>query len=131
MVDPKKIAAIGYCFGGAGALDLARSGAALVDTVTFHGDLVSPTPQDDSNIKGRVLVLHGAADPIVGPKDQEEFKKEMTDAHVDWEMILYSGAYHSFTQKSAGSDPSHGSAYNANADKRSWEEMARLFHETL
>jgi dienelactone hydrolase len=55
----------------------------------------------------------------------------MTDAHVDWEMILYSGAYHSFTQKSAGSDPSHGSAYNANADKRSWEEMARLFHETL
>src|SRR6202012_3524734 len=92
MVNPNKIAAIGYCFGGAGALDLARSGAALVDTVTFHGDLVSPPPQDDNNIKGRVLVLHGASDPVVGAKDQDEFKKEMTDAHVDWEMILYSGA---------------------------------------
>jgi dienelactone hydrolase len=131
MVNPNKIAAIGYCFGGAGALDLARSGAALIDTVTFHGDLVSPTPQDDSNIKGRVLVLHGASDPIIGPKDQDEFRKEMTDAHVDWEMILYSGAVHSFTQKGAGNDPSHGAAYNANADKRSWEELTRLFHETL
>jgi dienelactone hydrolase len=131
MVNAKKIAAIGYCFGGAGALDLARSGASLVDTVTFHGDLVSPTPQDDNNIKGRVLVLHGASDPVVGPKDQDEFKKEMTDAHVDWEMVLYSGAVHSFTQKSAGNDPSKGAAYNANADKRSWQELTRLFHETL
>ncbi|HLI20445.1 MAG TPA: dienelactone hydrolase family protein [Stellaceae bacterium] len=131
MVDASKIAAIGYCFGGAGALDLARSGAAVVDTVTFHGDLVSPTPQDDNNIKGRVLVLHGADDPIVGPKDQEEFRKEMTDAHVKWEMILYGGAVHSFTQKSAGNDPSHGAAYNAYADKESWAEMTRLFRETL
>jgi dienelactone hydrolase len=131
MVDPKKIAAIGYCFGGAGALDLGRSGAQLVDIVTFHGDLTSPTPQDDNNIKGHVLALHGAADPVVGPKDQDEFKKEMTDAHVDWQMVLYGGAVHSFTQKGAGNDPSHGSAYNANADKRSWEEMTRLFRETL
>ena len=68
MVNPSKIAAIGYCFGGAGALDLARSGAPIVDTVAFHGDIASPTPQDDNNIKGRVLVLHGAADPIVGQK---------------------------------------------------------------
>ena len=131
MVNPKKIAAIGYCFGGAGALDLARSGAALVDTVTFHGDITSPTPQDDNNIKGRVLVLHGASDPVIGPKDQDAFRKEMTDAHVDWEMVLYSGAVHSFTQKSAGNDPSKGAAYNANADKRSWEELTHLFHETL
>jgi dienelactone hydrolase len=131
MVNPRKIAAIGYCFGGAGALDLARSGAPIVDTVTFHGDLTSPTPQDDNNIKGRVLVLHGASDPIVGPKDQDMFKKEMTDARVDWEMILYSGAVHSFTQKSAGNDPSKGAAYNANADQRSWDAMRQLFKETL
>ena len=78
--------------------------------------LASPTPEDDKNIKGRVLVLHGADDPIVGPKDQEAFKKEMSDAKVDWTMILYSGAVHSFTQKGAGNDPSHGAAYNANAD---------------
>jgi dienelactone hydrolase len=131
LVDTSKLAAIGYCFGGAGALDLARSGAPLAITVTFHGDLTSPTPEDDKNIKGRVVALHGAADPIVGPKEQDEFKKEMTDAHVDWELILYGGAYHSFTQKSAGNDPSHGAAYNASADKRSWAELTRLFKATL
>lgn len=131
MVNSAKLAAIGYCFGGAGALDLARSGAPLLATVTFHGDLTSPTPEDDKNIKGRVVALHGAEDPIVGPKAQDEFKKEMSAAHVDWELILYSGAFHSFTQKSAGNDPSHGAAYNAKADKRSWEELTRLFKETL
>ena len=131
LVDSSKLAAIGYCFGGAGALDLARSGAPLAITVTFHGDLTSPTPEDDKNIKGRVVAMHGAADPIVGPKEQDEFKKAMTDAHVDWELILYGGAYHSFTQKSAGNDPSHGAAYNAQADKRSWEELTRLFKATL
>ncbi len=131
MVNASKIAAIGYCFGGAGALDLARSGAAIVDTVTFHGDLTSPTPQDDNNIKGRVLALHGAADPIVNAQAQDAFRKEMTDAHVKWQMVLYGGVVHSFTQKSAGNDPSKGGAYDAYADKQSWAEMTRLFHETL
>jgi len=131
MVNPAKIAAIGYCFGGAGALDLARSGAPLVDTVTFHGDLTSPTPQDDNNIKGRVLALHGAADPIVNAQAQDAFRKEMTDAHVKWEMVLYGGAVHSFTQKGAGNDPSRGAAYNEYADKSSWAEMTRLFKEML
>lgn len=131
MVNANKIAAIGYCFGGAGALDLARSGAAVVDTVTFHGDLTTPTPQDANNIKGQVLVLHGAADPIVGPDAQEAFRKEMDAAHVHWQMILYGGAVHSFTQKDAGNDPSKGAAYDANADKQSWAEMTRLFHSTL
>jgi dienelactone hydrolase len=131
MVNPNKIAAVGYCFGGAGALDLARSGAQVVDTVTFHGDLVSPTPQDDNNIKGRVLVLHGAADPIVNAQAQDGFRKEMSDAHVKWQMVLYGGAVHSFTQKDAGNDPSKGAAYDAYADKQSWAEMTRLFHETL
>jgi dienelactone hydrolase len=131
MVDSAKLAAIGYCFGGAGALELARSGAPLKVTVTFHGELTSPTPEDDKNIKGRVVAYHGALDPIAGPKEQDAFKKEMSDAHVDWELILYGGAYHSFTQKSAGSDPSHGAAYNANADKRSWAAMTRLFKDVL
>lgn len=131
LVNASKLAAIGYCFGGAGALDLARSGAPLLATVAFHGDLTSPTPQDDNNIKGRVVALHGADDPVVGPKEQDAFKKEMSDAHVDWELVLYSGAVHSFTQKGAGNDNSKGAAYNANADKRSWEELTRLFKETL
>ena len=131
MVDTKKIVAIGYCFGGAGALDLARGGAPVLATVTFHGDLTSPTPEDDKNIKGRVLVLHGADDPVVGPKEQDAFKKEMTDAKVDWELVLYSGAVHSFTQKSAGNDNSKGAAYNEKADKRSWDDLTRLLKQTL
>ena len=122
MVNTAKIAAIGYCFGGAGALDLARSGAPLKAVVTFHGSLTSPTPQDDKNIKGRVLALHGADDPLVGPQAQDAFKKEMTDAKVDWQLVLYSGAVHAFTEKSAGNDPSKGAAYNEKADKRSWQE---------
>jgi len=131
MVNTAKLAAIGYCFGGAGALDLARSGAPLEAIVTFHGTLTSPTPGDDKNIKGRVLALHGADDPLVGPQAQDAFKKEMSEAKVDWELILYSGAVHSFTQKDAGNDPSKGAAYNEKADKRSWAEMTRLFKETL
>jgi len=130
-VDTAKMAAIGYCFGGAGALDLARSGAPLKAVVSFHGVLTSPTPQDDAHIKGRVLALHGADDPIVNAQAQDAFKKEMTDAKVDWELVLYSGAVHAFTEKSAGNDPSKGAAYNAKADKRSWEEMTRLLKETL
>jgi dienelactone hydrolase len=130
-VDPNRLAAIGYCFGGAGALDLARSGAPLKIIVTFHGQLTTPTPQDDNNIKGRVLALHGADDPIVGPKEQDAFKKEMTDAHVDWQLVLYSGTVHAFTAQSAGNDNSIGTAYNAKADKRSWEEMQRAFKDAL
>jgi dienelactone hydrolase len=131
MVNSAKLAAIGYCFGGAGALDLARSGAPLKAVATFHGSLTSPTPADDKNIKGRVLALHGADDPLVGPQAQDAFKKEMSEAKVDWELILYSGAVHSFTQKSAGNDPSKGAAYNEKADKRSWQELTRLLKETL
>lgn len=131
MVDTSHLAAIGYCFGGAGALDLARSGAPLKVTVSFHGVLTSPTPQDDSNIKGRVLALHGADDPIVGAQAQEDFKKEMSAAHVNWQLVLYGGAVHAFTEKSAGNDPSKGAAYNANADKLSWEAMTQAFKDTL
>lgn len=131
MVNTAKLAAIGYCFGAAGALDLARSGAPLKAVVSFHGDLTSPTPQDDNNIKGRVLALHGADDPVVGPQAQDAFKKEMSAAKVDWELILYSGAVHSFTSKGAGNDPSKGAAYNEKADKRSWQEMTTLFRQVL
>jgi dienelactone hydrolase len=131
MVNPNRIAAIGYCFGGAGALDLARSGAPLKIIISFHGVLTSPTPQDDNNIKGRVLVLHGADDPIVGPQAQEDFKKEMNAAHVNWAMVLYGGAVHAFTEKGAGNDNSKGAAYNANADKLSWEAMSQAFHDSL
>jgi dienelactone hydrolase len=130
-VDGSRLGSIGYCFGGAAALDLARSGAPIVTTVTFHGDLATPTPDDAKNIKGNVLVLHGADDPVVPMKAVDAFETEMRNAKVDWEFVAYSGAVHAFTDPSAGNDNSKGAAYNEKADKRSWVAMTDMFHETL
>ena len=129
LVDPDKIAAIGYCFGGGGVLELARSGAEILGVVTFHGSLKSQNPDDAKNIKCRVLVQHGAIDPFVKEEDVIGFKKEMEDANVDYVLTEYSGAVHSFTQKSAGNDVTQGSAYNETADKRSWEAMKMFLKE--
>lgn len=131
MVDPRRVAAIGYCFGGAGALELARSGAPLKAVVVFHADLTSPTPADDKNIKGRVLALQGADDPVVPEAEREKFAAEMRDAHVDWQLVAYGGTVHCYTDKAAGTDPSHGCAYNAESEERSWVAMRDMFHETL
>jgi dienelactone hydrolase len=91
--------------------------------------LKTQNPEDAKNIRGRVLVLHGAIDPNVPDADLTAFKKEMEDAKVDYVLIEYSGAVHSFTQESAGSDISKGSAYNEKADKRSWQAMQDFFKE--
>jgi dienelactone hydrolase len=127
QTDVSKVAAIGYCFGGTGALELARSGALIKGVVTFHGGLDSPTPADGKNIKGKVLVLHGADDPFVPAKDIAAFEQEMKDAKVDYKFVSYPGAVHAFTQKGAGNDNSKGAAYNEAADKASWEEMKAFF----
>lgn len=128
-VDTTRIAAIGYCFGGSGVLELARSGAHLNGVVSFHGSLATPTPADAKNIKAKVLVLTGADDPSV-PFDQvKDFEDEMTAGGVDWQLISYGGAVHSFTIPTAGNDNSTGSAYNEKADKRSWEAMKSFFAE--
>jgi dienelactone hydrolase len=128
-VAPGEIAVIGYCFGGTGALELARSGADLKGVVTFHGGLSTPTPQDAQNIKCPVLVLHGADDPFVKPAEVAGFKKEMEDAKVKYEFVAYPGAVHSFTRPDAGNDNSKGAAYNEAADKKSWAAMQKFFKE--
>ncbi len=128
-VDKTKIIIIGYCFGGTTALELARSGAPLAGTVSFHGGLSSPTPQDAKNIKGKVLVLHGADDPNVPPEEVEAFKKEMKDANVTMKFVAYPGAVHAFTNPKAGNDVKKGAAYNAEADKKSWQEFEKFLHE--
>ena len=128
-VDPAKVAAIGYCFGGTAALELARSGAPLAGTVSFHGGLSTPSPDDAKNIKGRVLVLHGADDPFVKPEEVAGFETEMRAAKVDWTFVAYGGAVHAFTVEAAGNDPSKGAAYDAKADRRSWEAMRGFFGE--
>lgn len=127
LVAPGKVAVIGYCFGGTGALELGRSGADVKGIVTFHGGLSTPTPADAKNIKCPVLVLHGADDPFVKPDEVAAFKKEMDDAHVKYTFIAYPGAVHSFTRPDAGNDNSKGAAYNEAADKKSWEEMKKFF----
>lgn len=129
QTDPSKTAAIGYCFGGTGVLELARSGADVKGVVSFHGGLDSPSPADGKNIKGKVLILHGAADPFVPAQDIAAFTAEMDAAKVDWQMVSYSGAVHAFTIKEAGNDPSTGAAYHASADRRSWEAMKLFFKE--
>jgi dienelactone hydrolase len=128
-VDGGKVFAMGYCFGGTTVLELARSGAPLVGVVTFHGGLSTKNPADARNIKGRVLVLHGAADPYVPPAEVAAFQKEMDDAKVDWQMNSYAGAVHAFTIADAGNDPSKGAAYNAKADARSWEALKAFLQE--
>jgi dienelactone hydrolase len=127
--DPNRLAVIGYCFGGAGSLELARSGAPVKGVVTFHGSLNTPNPSDAKNIKGKVLVLHGADDPFVKQEEVKAFMDEMRGAGVDWQLVQYSGAVHSFTEKSAGNDNSKGAAYNEAADRRSWQAMKDFFVE--
>ena len=127
LVASGDVAVIGYCFGGTGALELARNGAALKGVVTFHGGLSNPTPDDAKNIRCPVLVLHGADDPFVKPDEVAAFKSEMDKANAKYEFIAYPGAVHSFTRPDAGDDNSKGAAYNAEAGKKSWAEMKRFF----
>lgn len=128
-VDPKKLLATGYCFGGTAALELGRSGADVLGIVSFHGGLSNPTPNDAKNIKAQVQVYHGAIDPFVPASEVEAFKKEMDEAKVTYQLMAFSGAVHSFTDKGAGDDINKGQAYNAIADKRSWEGMKNFFLE--
>jgi dienelactone hydrolase len=129
LVAPGQVAAIGYCFGGTGVLEVARSGQDVKGVVSSHGGLNTPTPGDARNVKGRVLVLHGADDPFVKPDEVAAFKKEMEDAKVKYEFVAYPGAVHSFTRPDAGNDNSKGAAYNETADKQSWAAMKKFFGE--
>ncbi len=129
LTDTKHIGAIGYCFGGTTVLELARSGASINGVVSFHGGLSSPTPDDAKNIKCKVLALHGADDPNVPLPEVTAFETEMRQAGVDWQLVAYGGAVHSFTDWNAGSDNSKGAAYNEKADHRSWAAMQTFFNE--
>lgn len=130
-VDSKKLLAVGYCFGGTGVLELARTGADLRAVVSFHGGLDSPTPSDGKNIKARVLALHGADDPFVKAEDLAAFETEMRESKVDWQLVKFGGTVHSFTDKAAGTDVSKGAAYNALADARSFEDFKAFAKESL
>jgi dienelactone hydrolase len=129
QVDAKRVAAIGYCFGGTTVIELARSGAELAGVVSFHGGLDSPTPADGKNIRTKVLVLHGADDPYVPAKDLQAFEEEMRAGKVDWQLVKYGGAVHSFTDWNLKESTMPGAQYNESADRRSWEAMQEFFAE--
>ena len=131
LTDDTRLAAIGYCFGGTTVLEMARGGEDLKGVASFHGALNTPKPEDAKNIKGKVLVLHGADDSFVPKEEVTAFESEMKNAGVDYELIAYPGAVHSFTVAEAGNDPSKGMAYNEEADKKSWEKLKELFAKSF
>lgn len=129
-VDSKKISAMGYCFGGTTALEMALAGLPLTGTISFHGGLEFPSlNQDAKKIKTKLLVLHGAIDPHVPPAQVSTFVKAMDEAKVDYQFVSYSGAVHAFTEPEAGNDISKGAAYNEAADRRSFEAMKDFLAE--
>ena len=130
-VDPNRMIAIGYCFGGSTVLELARAGIDLKGIVSFHGGLSTPTPAEPGAIKAKVLVMHGAKDPFVSPEQMLAFKEEMIQSGADWQLVEFGDAVHSFTVYKVDTDASDGIAYNEKADKRSWKMMVNFFDEIL
>jgi dienelactone hydrolase len=127
--DPKRIAVMGYCFGGTGAIEAARAQFPIKGVISFHGSLLKDKTRSNGPITTSVLVLHGADDPFESEKEIKDFQQEMREAKADWEMVYYANAVHAFTQVEAGNDNSKGAAYNALADKRSWNRLKDFLHE--
>jgi dienelactone hydrolase len=130
-VDPEQIAAIGYCFGGGVALDMARAGEDLDAVVTFHGSLATEHPAQKGMVHARILVNAGEADPFVTPDQVTAFEAEMKAAGANFQVIRYPGAKHSFTNPDAASYGMDALAYDADADQKSWAAMLKLFGEVF
>ena len=128
-VDASRLAVIGFCFGGTGALEAARGGLPVKGVVSFHGGLDVPAGYGATPISAKVLVCHGADDPFVPAKEVAAFQEELRQAKADYVFVAYAGAVHAFTQKEAGNDNSKGAAYNEAAHRRSWQHMQDFFQE--
>lgn len=129
--NPENIVVIGYCFGGTGALEVARANMNIKGIVSFHGGLGKDAKRPIEPIKAKVLVCHGADDPFESKEEITAFQQEMRDTKADWQMIYYANAVHSFTNPEAGNDNSKGAAYNEIAAKRSWEHLKLFLKEVL
>lgn len=130
-VDPKRIAVIGYCFGGAVALDMARAGADVAAVVTFHGALATKTPAQPGKVKPRILVLTGGADPFIPPEQVAAFEREMKAAGAQFQVVTYPGAKHGFTNPDAAKHGMTQLAYDPDADHGSWAAMLQLFGQVF
>lgn len=127
-VDDRKIAAMGFCFGGLCVLDLARTGVDIKGVVSFHGLLLPPGNTQGQAIKAKVLALHGNDDPMVPPEQVLAFEQEMTEAGADWQLHSYGNTMHAFTNPAANG-PGFGTVYQPDADRRSWLAMQNFFVE--
>jgi dienelactone hydrolase len=131
QVDPKRLAAIGFCFGGTTVLELAYSGADLAGVVSFHGGLPKPQPEDLKRLKAAILVLHGADDPHVPAADLTSFEQAMRQAGADWQLVSFGGAVHGFTNPANGENKASGVACHARTARRSWQYMEDFFKEVF
>jgi dienelactone hydrolase len=130
-VDDARTAAIGYCFGGAAALELARAGADVRAVVSFHGGLRTGPPGEAARISARLLVLHGACDPVVPDDAVVAFVDELRGApDVDWQLVIYAGAMHAFTLPDADA-PERGAQYHPVAERRSWQAMKHFLADSF
>lgn len=130
QVDARRVAAMGYCFGGMCVLDLARSGADVRGVVSIHGLLKPNGLPPAKNIPAKILMLHGYDDPLAPPEDVLAIGKEFTQAGADWQLHAYGGTMHSFTNPAAN-NPAGGMKYNEKAQRRSWHALIQHLDEVL
>jgi len=127
--DANKCVAIGYCFGGLTVLEMARAGAPVAGVISFHGQFNTPVPA--KSIATKVLVLHGASDPVTPPDEINGLLKEMEEAKADWDCVFYGGAKHTFTNFNLPTNIPGPAAYQERADKKSWQAMKEFLAETV
>lgn len=130
-VDKERIAAIGYCFGGATVQQLAYGGAPLKGIISFHGPLIAPSTPEEQKVRAKILICHGAADEFVKKASAFEYITRMDKTALDWRMVVYGGAKHSFTNRAADKAKIDLLAYHASADRRSWQDLAQFLSEIL
>lgn len=130
-VDPERLIAVGYCFGGMSVIELARSGAAVRAVVSFHGLLQTSRPAAPGAVGASILVCTGSEDPLVPLEDVAAFQKEMTGAKADWQVVTFGGAKHAFTNREAGRANNPALEWQAAADRRSWAYAAAFLADSL
>lgn len=129
--SPNSIAAVGYCFGGCGVLELARGGAPLRGVVSLHGVLTAHLPAEHGAIKAKILVLHGDADPVVPLEALLAFREEMRQAQANWQINVYGSAAHGFTGEGSAGERTPEAVMHSQTERRSWQEMITFLEEVL
>jgi len=129
--DANRIAAIGYCVGGCGVLELARAGSALRGVVSLHGILSAPIPARPNTVVSKILVLHGDADPVAPVESVIDFQKEMRLAEANWQINIFSDAKHSFTGEGVVGTTTPGAGLHPQTEARSWQTTVDFLREAL